>query len=142
MLGFGSIGQLTIGELPRGSAVLQPGSGAAHQRFDYLPGPAYDKNPNKPFRPIWDRGGKVEKPEPVEAAPRPVPLPPASIFAQPAPADMHVSGMPPFGLPDFNNLVPPDSAATGQRLREAQDLGDALAVLASLATIKGPDSVN
>lgn len=114
-----------------------PGAGKYPKIPSYVPQPAYDVKPAKKqtFRPVWDKG-----PAPVEAPlpPRPVPLPPASIFQAP-PAPLPPIGAPgsapPFGLPDFNNLVPHDPVGTGKRLQEAQDMTDALAVLKKLGLI-------
>lgn len=144
MLGFGALGQLALGELPRQPVIL-PGSGAGHFRFDYVPEPAYDVKPQKPFRPIWDRQREREKTKVEAAAPRPVPLPPPSIFG-PAPAPQADTAS--FGLPDFSNLVPPDPVGIGRRVEQARDMTDAddaldaLAALSELLNFKGPNSVN
>lgn len=122
------------------SFVFTSGAGG-HGNPDYTPWGA--KKPPVRRPPVWDRGGKIEQPKPETLPPQAVPLPPASIFAKPAPTALPpVSGAPPFGLPSFNNLVPPNPGAMGQRMQETQDMNDALAALAALANIKGPNSVN
>lgn len=145
MLGFGALGQLALGELPRVPVAPVPGSGAAYWRFGHhFPEPAFEARPNKPFRPVWDRG-RVEAIAVTRPAPTPVPLPPPSIFQAP-PLAPTGSGAP-FGLPDFADVAPPDPAGLGHRMLESQrdttDTRDALDAIAGLILLsKGPSSVN
>jgi hypothetical protein len=120
-----------VGEVPE---FKPPGSGRRKDFPSYIPEPPYDVKPRKPFKPIWDRGGKVEEPEkPAVVAPAgPPPLPPLSIFGQPAPMQV----MSPSGLPTFNEFVPHDAMATAKRLQQAQDESDAIAVLRALGLFK------
>lgn len=115
-----------------------PGSGRRKDFPSWIPQPAYDAKPAKAFRPVWDKppDGEIEQhPTPVPAAQ--APLPPASIFAPPVlERPMPAPGSPPpFGLPDFNNLVPPDPAGLNRRMTEAQDMSDAMAVLKALGLV-------
>jgi hypothetical protein len=126
---------------------LPPGAGKRYKPpTDFLPQPAFDQTPNAPFQPIWDRR-KAEAAAAVEAArvaalappPQPIgppPLPPLSIFqgvpAQPVPMQ---PGQAPFGLPTFQQFVPPDPMGLAHRMRETQDISDATAVLRALGLL-------
>ena len=110
----GGSGDLPIGLLP-----------------DYIPRPPYKQKPNKPVRPIWDRG-KIQEPEPEKPS-GPPPLPPMDIFgtkAAPRIISMH-------GLPTFQEYVPENPMALHQRMQEALDESDALAALRAMGLIKG-----
>lgn len=104
------------------------GVGASGKRRDfpsYIPEPAYEAQPSKPFRPVWDKPNRVEveqRPQPP-AAPRVAQLPPQSIFGDPQDAP---------ALSDFSQYAIPDVNDLAQRLRGArdtQDLADAIRVL-------------
>lgn len=146
MLGFGALGQLALGQQPLQSGVVfnpeGAGSGAAYWRFKFAPEPAFEVRPSKPFRPVWDRprGGTLEKQASMPSAPD-IPLPPPDIFEPAVP--LASGGAAPFGLPDFNNLVPQNTAWIGQQMTDARDqtdVMDALGVLAEL--VRGPIRVN
>jgi hypothetical protein len=122
-----------VGQVP---IIFPPGAGKRYKPpTNYLPEPPYDGVPNKPFRPVWDRGGKIEAPK-VQEPPKPTgppPLPPMSIFgARPAPMKV-IDGR---GLPTFNEYVPHNAAATAQRMKQAMDESDAVAALKALGLIK------
>lgn len=111
---------------------LPPGAGKYPKLPSYIPQPAWDKKPNKTFRPVWDkpRGGELEQhPQPVADLPAaPIPLPPADVFAQPAPANG-------LNLPGFGHLaqMPPDYDQHMRKVQQdAQDLADAVTVLKAL----------
>lgn len=146
MLGHGALGQLALGQLPPLplSPSLRPGSGSGHHWLNFVPEPPYGVKPNKPFRPIWDRPQAAKLEMRPAVVPQSVPLPPPSIFVQPE-SVLPSTGAAPFGLPDFNNLMPPDHGL-GQRVQndaqDMKDLKDVIDAFGVLATIKGPDSVN
>jgi hypothetical protein len=112
---------------------LPPGAGKRYKKpTDYLPEPPWDVKPNKPFRPVWDKpkGGEIEQPAKVATPAGPPPLPPASIFGPPGYAQR-----PALNLPNFNNYAPQDPHGLAQRMNDAQDLSDAVAVLKALGLI-------
>jgi hypothetical protein len=126
---------------------LPPGAGKRYKPpTDYLPLPPLGEKPNAPFQPIWDRR-KAEAAAAIEAARLaalappvqpigPPPLPPLSVFqgvpAQPVPMQ---PGQAPFGLPTFQQFVPPDPMGLAHRMRETQDISDATAVLRALGLL-------
>jgi hypothetical protein len=104
-----------------------PGSGKRKDVPPGIPQPAWDKRPNKPFRPVWDRGPvKVEEPKgPIG----PPPLPPASIFVRAADSAPQLDT---FKLPSFDHLVPPNAGELGDKMRHAMDMSDVLAILKAM----------
>lgn len=118
------------GEVPE---FKPPGAGRRKDFPPWIPQPAYEAKPNKPFRPVWDkpRQGEIEQhPEPQPAAPAgPAPPPPASLFAAAPPS-------PALALPDFKELAPPVPPAFDKHMRDLQDLSDAIAVLKRLGLIQ------
>jgi hypothetical protein len=120
-----------LGEVP---PFLPPGSGRRYKPpTDYLPEPPWDEKANKPFKPVWDRGGKIEQPRP--AKPAPPPLPPLEIFGKAAPLQVMSTN----GLPTFREYVPDDSLALAQRMQDALDESDAVAALRALGLLKGDE---
>jgi hypothetical protein len=116
---------------------LPPGSGKRRD-FPYpeYPQPARDQKPNKPFRPIWDRGPvKVEIPKAPERT-GPPPPPPAHIFTRAADQAPRLDQ---FKLPSFDHLVPKDHVEFGNRMRQAMDLSDMIAVLKAAGLIPGDE---
>jgi hypothetical protein len=110
------------------------GSKNPHVVPGYIPQPPYEAKPNKPFRPIWDkpRGGEIEThptPAPLVGPP---PLPPPSLFGSAAIAASLVPGI----LPTFDHLMPDDPADLTRRMKEAQDLSDAEAIMRKLGLIQ------
>jgi hypothetical protein len=116
-----------------GPPIPGPGAGKKRDIPAWYPSPAYDEAPRKPVKPVWDRGGRIEVPKPAEPQrpAGPPPLPPLSLFGSPAP--MHVVS--PNGLPTFREYVPQNAHATAQRIQEAQDESDAIAVLKALGLL-------
>jgi hypothetical protein len=106
--------------LPFSHVALQlPGSGKRKDFQTYIPRPAYEAKPNKPFRPVWDKpkGGEVEQhPKPKPRPQGPPPLPPASLFTQPQPLT--------DALPDFSQYAVADPNGLAQRMQQARDLRD------------------
>ena len=110
-----------------------PGAGKRYAPpTNYLPEPAYDERPRKPIRPIWDRGGKVEKAaeNPAENPAGPPPLPPLSVLGLPPAAPMSTAN-----LPRFDQYVPHDVLETARRLEQAREHADAIAALKALGLI-------
>jgi hypothetical protein len=113
-----------------------PGAGKKYDHTKYLPEPAWEKKPNKPYRPVWDKGGEAGKIEPPLPA-GPLAYPPKSIFARRSslnPLDSSAAAK--MGLPTFNHLVPPDPQALSKRMDETRDISDAIAVLRALGLWK------
>ena len=117
-----------VGDVPPN---LPPGSGKRYKPpFNYLPQPAEDAKPNKPFRPVWDkpRQGSVEQPAPKPSGPPP--RPPASLFGTPGHAgDAKVNAPPALNLPTFDQYGLADPSGFSDRMRESQEKSDAIAVL-------------
>jgi hypothetical protein len=101
-----------------------------HLLPDYIPRPPYKQKPNKPFRPIWDRG-KIPEGEPEKPS-GPPPLPPLDIFGTKAPA--RIISM--QGLPTFQEYAPENPLAMQQHLEQAMDESDALAALRAIGLLK------
>ena len=123
-----------------------PGAGKKKDYPSWIPQAPFDAETAKPkiVRPAWDRPEERAEQQPgfiAPAAPQPVPLPPASLFAgmpQLGPASLLAPTPPagqPQGLPTFDHLVPPGTAQMGPQLRDAQDVSDALAVLKALGLL-------
>lgn len=158
MLGFSPTGSVPLGGLPLTIdandipslgdygvlwAVNVPGAGRRLDVTPFVPSPPLGVRPNKPFRPIWDRG-----PRQIEAiAPAipvgPLPAPPKHIFVRAADKAPKLDA---FKLQSFDHLVPQDLAGLGTRMRDAMDrsdlmdLSDAISALdALLASVDDED---
>jgi hypothetical protein len=157
MLGFSAFGTQALGELGPSTPIFPlglPGAGKRYQKpTAYLPEPAWDVKPNKPFQPVWDRFRQQEAEAAlaaIEAARQaaepaanlPLPLPPQTPGAVPIP------GAFPPALPNFNELVPPNSLGMAQDMhnarmtdapvqppRDAKDMNDILAVFKAIGLI-------
>lgn len=124
-----------VGDVP---PFLPPGSGKRYKYpTNYLPEPAYDAKPSKPFRPVWDKPkqGVVEQPQAAPAGPPP--LPPAELFGTPGHAGAAKTLAPAaLKLPSFVHFAPEDPLGLSRRMGEVQDKNDALAVLKKLGLIR------
>lgn len=122
-----------LSPLIEGVPVPIPGAGKRKNFPSYIPQPAYEAKPNKPFRPVWDKPkqGEIEAlPAPLPAGPPP--LPPASLFGQVAAPPSPVNTA---ALPTFGHLVPPDPLAYAKHMQQVQDESDIEAVLRALGLI-------
>jgi hypothetical protein len=116
---------------------LVPGAGKKPLVTGVYPDAPWSKKSGKPFKPVWDIGGEVEKPAaPPVIAPPAIPLPPDSIFGAKPTRTIPINAANPLNLPTFDHLVPPDPVGLGHRVQEAQDLSDAIMVLRALGLIK------
>lgn len=120
------------------SAPPIPGAGKRRDFPSYIPQPARDARPNKPFQPIWDKRRQEEQERAralAELPPAPVPLPPAALFERQTDAQA-------LGLPELDHGIHPEALEPG--LRDAQDLSDLAGALQAFAqrAAPAPDTIS
>jgi hypothetical protein len=114
---------------PVPDVIPSQGGGKKKLHTPYIPSPPYDVKPNKPFKPVWDRGGTKDEPKAAPAA-APIPPPPPELFSGSKTASLDVSKLPSldqFGMPNMQQY--------GQQIHDAEDLSDIMRLLEELTAI-------